>query len=113
MKIHPVVLESRHVRLESMREAHADGLVAAGVGLGLFRFFPFSLETESEMRAWVLGLLQRDRERMAGREAWAAQRPDAASGARFCTDEGGYRTPLTGTSGVESPLSFLSSLRAP
>jgi hypothetical protein len=27
----------------------------------------------------------------------------------FCTDEGCYRTPLTGTPGVESLLSFLGS----
>jgi len=40
MEIGPVVLEGAHVRLESLREEHTDGLVAAGVERGLFRFFP-------------------------------------------------------------------------
>jgi RimJ/RimL family protein N-acetyltransferase len=51
--IEPVVLEGEHVRLEPMREQHADGLVSAGCGFGLFRFFPFSLETEEAMRGYV------------------------------------------------------------
>jgi RimJ/RimL family protein N-acetyltransferase len=53
MKIGPVVLEGTHVRLESMREEHVAGLVAAGVGYGLFRYFPSSLESETAMRAFV------------------------------------------------------------
>jgi RimJ/RimL family protein N-acetyltransferase len=36
-----------------MDERHADGLVAAGCGKGLFRFFPFSLEGEEAMRGYV------------------------------------------------------------
>ena len=53
MNVTPVTLEGAHVRLEPMRESHAEGLVAAGCGFGLFRFFPFSLEKESEMRGYV------------------------------------------------------------
>ncbi len=53
MQVKPVTLEGAHVRLEPMRESHADGLVAAGCGKGLFRFFPFSLETEDAMRGYV------------------------------------------------------------
>lgn len=53
MDIGPVTLEGTHVRLESMREAHADGLVAAGAGQGLSRFFPISLESEEEIRGFV------------------------------------------------------------
>jgi RimJ/RimL family protein N-acetyltransferase len=53
MRVEPVTLEGAHVRLEPMREAHAAGLVAAGCGKGLFRFFPFSLETEDAMRGYV------------------------------------------------------------
>ena len=53
MQVQPVALEGTHVRLETMSERHADGLVAAGCGKGLFRFFPFSLESEAEMRAYV------------------------------------------------------------
>jgi RimJ/RimL family protein N-acetyltransferase len=53
MKVEPVTLEGTHVRLETMRESHADGLVAAGVGHGLFRFFPFVLDSEEAMRGYV------------------------------------------------------------
>ncbi|HEU4427345.1 MAG TPA: GNAT family protein [Myxococcota bacterium] len=53
MKVEPVILEGAHVRLEPMREAHAAGVVAAGCGFGLFRFFPFSLESEEAMRGYV------------------------------------------------------------
>jgi N-acetyltransferase len=53
MEIGPVTLEGTHVRLESMRAEHADGLVAAGAGLGLSRYFPISLESEQEIRAFV------------------------------------------------------------
>jgi RimJ/RimL family protein N-acetyltransferase len=53
VKIEPVTLEGAHVRLEPMRPEHADALVAAGCGKGIFRFFPFSLESEGAMRAYV------------------------------------------------------------
>jgi RimJ/RimL family protein N-acetyltransferase len=53
MNVEPVTLEGTYVRLETMREAHADGLVAAGCGHGIFRFFPFSLETAEAMRGYV------------------------------------------------------------
>jgi len=53
MKVEPVTLEGRHVRLEAMRAEHADGLVAAGCGFGLFRFFPFPMETPDQMRSYV------------------------------------------------------------
>jgi RimJ/RimL family protein N-acetyltransferase len=57
MQVEPVTLEGAHVRLEPMREEHADGLVAAGCGQSLFRFFPFSLETEDAMRGYVKGCI--------------------------------------------------------
>lgn len=53
MKIEPVTLEGAHVRLETLREEHIPGLVAAGCGFGLFRFFPFSMEQPAEMRAYA------------------------------------------------------------
>ena len=53
MQIGPVTLEGSHVRLETLRAEHADGLVAAGTGFGLFRFFPHWLETDEAMRAFV------------------------------------------------------------
>ena len=61
MEIGPVTLEGAHVRLESMRAEHADGLVAAGTGHGLFRFFPFPLESPEAMRAFVAALHRRAR----------------------------------------------------
>ena len=53
MKIEPVTLEGEHVRLETLRPDHADGLVAASVGHDLFRYFPFVLDDESAMRSYV------------------------------------------------------------
>jgi RimJ/RimL family protein N-acetyltransferase len=53
MNVEPVTLEGAHVRLEPMREEHADGLVSAGCGKGIFRFFPFSLESEEAMRGYA------------------------------------------------------------
>ena len=57
MEVRPVTLEGTHVRLEPMREEHADGLVAASVGHGLFRFFPFVLDGEEAMRGYVKGCI--------------------------------------------------------
>ena len=48
-----MTLQGTHVRLESLRPDHSDGLVAACTGHGLFRWFPFSLETPEAMRAFV------------------------------------------------------------
>lgn len=57
MQVEPVALEGAHVRLEPMREEHAEGLVVAGCGFGLFRFYPFSMETEDAMRGYVKGCI--------------------------------------------------------
>ena len=57
MQIGPVTLEGVHVRLESLRADHADGLVAACTGHGLFRWFPFAMETPDAMRAWLASAL--------------------------------------------------------
>jgi RimJ/RimL family protein N-acetyltransferase len=53
MRVEPTVLEGHRVLLEPMTEGHADALVVAGCGFGLSRYFPISLETEGDMRAWV------------------------------------------------------------
>jgi RimJ/RimL family protein N-acetyltransferase len=53
MKIEPITLEGEHVRLEALRESHADALVAACVGHGLFRYFPFFLDGDAAMRGYV------------------------------------------------------------
>jgi len=72
MEIGPVVLEGTHVRLESLREAHADGLVAAGVGRGLFRLFPNSRETEMESSE-AAACREARASRAAGRETNSAR----------------------------------------
>jgi N-acetyltransferase len=53
MEIAPVVLEGERVRLEPLCEAHVDALVAASVGHGLFRYYPFALESEEGMRGYL------------------------------------------------------------
>jgi len=58
VQIGPVTLEGTHVRLESLRAEHADGLVEAGTGHGLFRYFPFSLESEAAMRAFAASSIE-------------------------------------------------------
>ena len=50
LQIEAVTLEGRIVRLEPMREDHADGIVAAGLGFGLFRYYPYVLEGEQALR---------------------------------------------------------------
>ena len=49
----PVTLSGRFVRLEPMREAHLERLVEIGVGHGIFRWFPFAVETREEMARHV------------------------------------------------------------
>jgi RimJ/RimL family protein N-acetyltransferase len=53
MKLEAATLEGQCVRLEPMREDHADGLVAASLGHGLFRYYPFELEREDLLRNYV------------------------------------------------------------
>ncbi|MBM4383321.1 MAG: GNAT family N-acetyltransferase [Deltaproteobacteria bacterium] len=62
VKTEPITLEGTHVRLETMRADHADALVAAGCGFGLFRWYPMSMEAPDEMRAYVAHSLARMRE---------------------------------------------------
>jgi N-acetyltransferase len=57
MEIGPVTLEGAHVRLETLRAEHADALVAACTGHGLFRYFPFSMDTPEAMRTFVANSL--------------------------------------------------------
>jgi len=59
VKIEPITLEGTHVRLETMRADHADALIAAGCGFGLFRWFPMSMEQPDAMRAYVAHCLAR------------------------------------------------------
>ena len=53
----PVLLSGRTVRLEPMRAEHADALVAVGLGPGLFRWFPFPMESADDLRNFMRGVL--------------------------------------------------------
>lgn len=49
----PVTLEGRRVRLEPLGRHHLDGLCAAGLGGGVFRWFPQVVEDRAEMEGFV------------------------------------------------------------
>jgi RimJ/RimL family protein N-acetyltransferase len=60
--VEPVVLAGRTVRLEPLTEAHVPDLAVAGHDERIWRFTPYgNIETEEQMRAWVLDLLERQR----------------------------------------------------
>ncbi len=62
MKVNPVVLIGKHVRLEPLSETHVTGLAAVGNDASIWRYNPSSeATTETAMRKWVLNSLrQRD-----------------------------------------------------
>jgi RimJ/RimL family protein N-acetyltransferase len=49
----PLVLEGRHVRLESMSTGHLPGLVACGLDPRIWTWMPFTVSDETGMRALV------------------------------------------------------------
>jgi RimJ/RimL family protein N-acetyltransferase len=58
--VSPVILESKHVRLEPLTEAHIPGLARIGVGQDFWNFMVYGkMETEADMRHWVLDILKR------------------------------------------------------
>jgi RimJ/RimL family protein N-acetyltransferase len=58
MDIHPVTLTGRFVRLEPLSEAHVPGLAAIGLEQSIWRYMRYGqMETEEQMRQWVLELL--------------------------------------------------------
>jgi len=59
------VLIGTTLRLEPMREAHADALSRIGLGSAVTRYMPFQVKTPDEMAAWV-------QESIAGRAAGTA-----------------------------------------
>jgi RimJ/RimL family protein N-acetyltransferase len=62
MDIRPVTLQGRFVRLEAMSLDHCEALAAIGLGHDIFRWYPFAVDTERDMLAWV-------RRSLEGREA--------------------------------------------
>ena len=62
MKVEPVVLTGRHVRLEPMTEAHIAALAEIGAGQPFWQFMLYGdIETEDDMERWVEEILSRAR----------------------------------------------------
>jgi N-acetyltransferase len=53
MKVLPVTLEGRHVRLEPLAIAHLAGLAEVGLDQELWRWIPRPVQTEEEMAAYI------------------------------------------------------------
>jgi RimJ/RimL family protein N-acetyltransferase len=58
MKMEPVVLEGKHVRLEPLSREHLAGLCEAGLDEGLWRWIPTPVCTSTDMAAYVETALQ-------------------------------------------------------
>ena len=58
MDVRPVTLEGRFVSLVPMEAAHADAFVEIGLGHDLFRWYPWAVETEPDMREFIARILR-------------------------------------------------------
>ena len=58
MKIQPVVLEGRHVRLEPLSLGHHEALCEVGLDEDLWRWIPFFVRTPDEMMGYIRTALQ-------------------------------------------------------
>lgn len=60
MKVKPVVLTGKYVRLEPLTEAHILGLAEIGVGQNFWHFMLYGdMNTETDMQNWVLDMMSR------------------------------------------------------
>jgi N-acetyltransferase len=53
MKIEPVVLEGKHIRLEPLAIDHAPGLLAAAAYPEIWRWMPFTIESEEQIQRFL------------------------------------------------------------
>jgi RimJ/RimL family protein N-acetyltransferase len=53
MKVAPVTLEGRHVRLEPLTQAHHAGLCAIGLDEEIWRWMPIPVRTAEDMAAYI------------------------------------------------------------
>ena len=53
MKVGPVTLEGRHVRLEPLSQAHLGALTVVGLDEELWRWIPTAVRTPEEMAAYI------------------------------------------------------------
>jgi RimJ/RimL family protein N-acetyltransferase len=58
MKVEPVSLEGRHVRLEPLTKAHLAGLAQVGLDDELWRWIPTAVRTREDMAAYIETALQ-------------------------------------------------------
>jgi len=58
MRVTPVTLEGRHVRLEPLAKAHLAGLAEVGLDEELWRWIPTAVRTREEMAAYIETALQ-------------------------------------------------------
>jgi RimJ/RimL family protein N-acetyltransferase len=60
MHIQPVTLQGEHVRLEPMEEKHVPDLCLVGLDPAIWTYTVYGvIETEAQLRAWVLDILSR------------------------------------------------------
>jgi RimJ/RimL family protein N-acetyltransferase len=64
VKLEPAVLEGAHVRLVPLAREHVEALAEVTLGHGLFRYFPFAIESRADLAAFVERSLE---EQAAGR----------------------------------------------
>ena len=65
MKIGPVTLEGRHVRLEPLSHAHRQGLCEVGLDPELWRLIPYRVSTPDEMASYIRTALEAQASRTA------------------------------------------------
>ncbi len=53
MKVRPVTLQGRFVRLEPLGAQHVDALVEVAAGKGIFRYFPAQIDSADEVRGYL------------------------------------------------------------
>src|SRR5262245_55352240 len=58
MKIEPVILEGRHIRLEPLAIDHSSALLAAAAYQEIWRWMPFSIESEEQMQRFLKVVLK-------------------------------------------------------
>jgi len=58
MKVAPIFLEGRHVRLEPLAKSHLAGLAQVGLDEELWRWIPMAVRTVEEMAAYIETALQ-------------------------------------------------------
>ena len=63
MEVHPIVLNGRIVRLEPLSESHVPDLTLSAQDESIWQFMVYGrIRTEDQMRAWILDLLEKQRE---------------------------------------------------